>query len=63
MTFDKKYPNEPVPPWDSGFCRHWSTLKRESYSIPIDRFVPYCHHMDDCPNPSWLVMPLMVLGM
>jgi hypothetical protein len=25
------------------------------------RFVPYCHHHDDCPNPSWRIMPLYVL--
>ena len=63
ISVDTKDPSEAVPPWDAEVRKHAATLKHEVASIPLDYFVPYCHHHDDCPNPSWRIMPLMVLGL
>jgi len=61
ISVDTKDVAEPVPIWEAELRRHHQSLRRESLTIPLNRFVPYCHHLDDCPNPSWRIMPLMVL--
>ena len=63
ISVDTKDPAEAAPPWHAEVRKHGAVLKRETSSISLNYFVPYCHHMDDCPNPSWRIMPLMVLGL
>jgi hypothetical protein len=64
ISVDTKDTAEPTPEWEAELRRHSASLKRESDGLVtrhLDRFVPYCHHHDDCPSPSWRIMPLMVL--
>lgn len=61
MYWDSKDASEAPPPWADNLRMHHELLRQETYRLPKDRFVPYCHHHDDCENPSWRIMPLYVL--
>jgi len=48
-------------PWAAELEQRFEGLHQDTADLPLERFVPYCHHHDNCQNPSWRIMPLMVL--
>jgi len=51
-----------IPPWLLILDSYHEIMQKEISGIPRNHFIPYCHHHDICHNPSWKIMPLMILN-